>query len=232
MHKFILHNWSACAVADYDEAAKLSVAASIPKNLQRRLSPLARVVMQAIVGCLGLNSTMPAVFSSSHGEVNRALSMLQGLQAGEALSPTAFSLSVHNAIAGLYSMAYHNQHEISVLAPCTEGIAAAFIEGLGLLQEGHSEVLLVWYDEALDAFYPTQPYRLSAPGLLALAVRISLTGPGTQFSLKLINERADSPVLEHIGQLNAWWRFLQDQRSTDLRLSNTRHSWQWCKQCA
>ena len=60
------------------------------------------------------------------------------MQKGEEVSPTAFSLSVHNAIAGLFSIAYGCHQEITVIAPGQDGIAPAFIEALGLLQEHHS----------------------------------------------------------------------------------------------
>ena len=56
--------------------------------------------------------------------------MLQTIQSGEELSPTAFSLSVHSAIAGLFSIAYGNNQEISVIAPGLEGIAPAFVEAV------------------------------------------------------------------------------------------------------
>ena len=75
---------------------------AVPKLLQRRLSPLAKAVFNVIEQCVQQGEAPPAVFSSAHGEIAKSLQMLENLQSGEELSPTAFSLSVHNAIAGLY----------------------------------------------------------------------------------------------------------------------------------
>ena len=57
--------------------------------------------------------------------------MMEMIEAGEEISPTAFSLSVHNAIAGLFSMARRNNTQSTVVAPGEEGMAPAFIEALG-----------------------------------------------------------------------------------------------------
>ena len=98
----------------------------VPKLLNRRLSPLAKAVFNVAESCLTDGNKLPVVFSSAHGEICKSLIMLQTIQAGEELSPTAFSLSVHNAIAGLFSIAFSNTQEITVLAPGQEGIAPAF----------------------------------------------------------------------------------------------------------
>jgi len=47
-------------------------------------------------------STAMPVFSSSHGEICKSLAMLKAIQAGDEVSPAAFSLSAHNPIADFY----------------------------------------------------------------------------------------------------------------------------------
>jgi hypothetical protein len=157
---FVLRDWSAWApgmngIDDWKDwyagqrsiqQDKAVVSDSVPKMLQRRLSPLARAVFNASDKCLEPGKPLPTVFSSAHGEVCKSLEMLKTIQAGEEISPTAFSLSVHNAIAGLFSIAYANSLESTVIAPGLEGIAPAFIEALGILQEQSAdEVLLILY---------------------------------------------------------------------------------------
>jgi hypothetical protein len=232
---FIVKSWNAWAPGisgseawqqrhDFNADQKADVPAGVPKMLQRRLSPLARAVFNAAGDCNG--KSMPVVFSSSHGEVNKSLEMLKSLQQGEELSPTAFSLSVHNAISGLFSMAYDNHQEISVLAPGQEGIAPAFIEALGLLQEQHEEVLMVLYDEPLSDFYPSGPFALNGPTVCALALTISLSGTGLRLQFNRSTERRDDG--EHAVQIFSFIQFLANDDKS-LALGNHRHSWEWRK---
>lgn len=198
----------------------------VPKNLARRFSPLARAVLNVGGACAGTDCSMPVVFSTAHAESNSSLAMLKDLQRGEELSPTAFSLSVHNAIAGLFSMAMGNHAEITVLAPGEDGIAPAFIEALGLLQEGHPEVLVVFYDEPLSDFFPTEPFKLNTQETCALALKLALAGEGMRLGLsRTATLRNDG---EHAAQLLMFWDFLNSDAET-LILGNRRLGWQWQK---
>lgn len=198
----------------------------VPKTLQRRLTPLAKAVFNVSELCVGRGITPPVVFSSAHGEICKSLAMLKTIQAGEELSPTAFSLSVHNAIAGLFSIAYGNTQEITVLAPGQEGIAPAFIEALGMLHEGAGEVLMLLYDEPIADFYPIAPFNLNTSSPCVLALRIALTGDGLPLQfLRSPQPRDDG---EHPVQLLNFLKFLlAGERS--LSLGNQGHSWTWCK---
>jgi hypothetical protein len=203
-----------------------AIPATVPKILQRRLSPLARAVFNAADGCFDGDKILPIVFSSAHGETNKSLEMLKGIQKGEEVSPTAFSLSVHNAISGLFSIAYANHQEITVIAPGQDGIASAFIEALGLLQEHSVEVLIVLYDEPLADFYPSLPFALSAPATCALALRLSLTGDG--LPMRFCRSSAQRDDGEHALQIFSFLKFLVSD-DTSLALGNHRHSWEWYK---
>jgi len=206
---------------------KAAVPMTVPKILQRRLSPLARAVFNAADACIGNDKALPIVFSSAHGEVNKSLEMLKSMQKGEDVSPTAFSLSVHNAISGLFSMAYGNHQEITVIAPGQDGIAPAFIEALGILQEHHAdEVLIVLYDEPLSDFYPSLPFALNAPAMCALALKISLTGSGLPLRFNRLSAHRDDG--EHALQIFSFLKFLVADDKT-LALGNHRHSWEWHK---
>ena len=205
---------------------KAAVPDSVPKMLQRRLSPLAKAVFNSADKCIVTGEQIPAVFSSANGEICKSLEMLKALQAGDDISPAAFSLSVHNAIAGLLSMVYANQQEITVIAPGQEGIAPAFIEGLGLLQEGADAVLLILYDEPIPDFYPASPFNFNADKSYALTLRIALTGAGLPMQLSRSSMTRDDG--EHPIQLLAFLMFLVAEDKS-LRLGNREHSWQWQK---
>ena len=208
------------------QANPLSTPSFVPKMLQRRLSPLAKAVFHVADLCLDNDQPIPAVFSSAHGEIGKSLEMLKLIQAGQELSPTAFSLSVHNAIAGLFSIAFNNMREITVLAPGQEGIAPAFIEAIGLLHEGADEVLLMLYDEPISDFYPTAPYKLNSAAPCVLGLRIGLKGKGMSLNLSRSSQSRDDG--EHPVQLGALINFLLVGYQS-LVLGNQGHSWTWQK---
>ncbi|MGZ5009775.1 MAG: beta-ketoacyl synthase chain length factor [Methylobacter sp.] len=239
--EFVVRSWSAWAPGlnshedwqkwhdhqAFVQAEKAAIPVKVPKILQRRLSLLARAVFHAADDCIDSDKPLPIIFSSAHGEVNKSLEMLQSMQKGEDVSPTAFSLSVHNAISGLFSMAYGCHQEITVIAPGQDGIAPAFIEALGLLQERHTdEVLIILYDEPLSDFYPSLPFVLNAPAVCALALKISLTGSGLALQLNRSSAHRDDG--EHALQIFSFIKFLVTDKKT-LALGNHRHSWEWHK---
>lgn len=227
--EFIIQKWSVWPPIDkeVDEQSILQERlATLPRLLKRRLSPLARIVFSAAIPCLGDNKQMPSVFSSTHGELAKSFAMMEMIEAGEDISPTAFSLSVHNAIAGLFSIAFKNNTESTVVAPGEEGIAAAFIEAAGLLQQGAEQVLIVLYDEPLLGFYPTTPFKLSVESSRAVALTLSKTGQGmvVRFSSQQsVGDQGEQPL-----QIPLLIQFLA-HKQTQLQIQNARHSWCWEK---
>lgn len=198
----------------------------VPKMLQRRLTRLARAVFNVADQCVESGKSVPVVFSSAHGEICKSLDLLKTIQAGHELSPAAFSLSVHNAIAGLFSIAYGNNQEITVIAPGQEGIAPAFIEALGILHEGADEVLVILYDEPIADFYPIAPFNLNTSFPCVLALRIALSGNGLPLSFCRCAQPRDDG--EHPVQLLAFLRFLLAEERL-ISLGNQSHSWTWQK---
>lgn len=228
MHQdFIVRKWSVWPPPEPGDLTQAELLSSIPKMLKRRLSPLARIIFSAVSQCLeNDNQQMPIVFSSTHGELARSFKMMEKIEAGEEISPTSFSLSVHNAIAGLFSMVYQNKRQSTVVAPGEEGIAAAFIEALGLLQEGEQEVLIVLYDEPLVDFYPSEPFQLSAADSYAVALCIS--GAGTGISLRFSNLQETGDDGEQPLQVPLLIKFLAGSEEK-LIVHTPRHSWCWEK---
>jgi Beta-ketoacyl synthase, N-terminal domain len=218
--------WPPLALSNEQELVKMqgNLLAFVPNNLKRRLSPLAKTVFCAVSQCDSISSCIPVVFSSTHGELAKSLDMIKLLEAGEDISPTAFSLSVHNAIAGLFSIVYGNTSEVTVLAPGEDGIASAFLEALGILQEGEPDVLMVFYDEPLPEFYPSEPFQLSADSSCAVALKISKDkeGMAIQFSRgEVCGYDGEQPV-----QLPSLIQFLSGTCS-QLQIKTPRQSWHW-----
>jgi hypothetical protein len=123
--------------------------AAMPAMLRRRAGFLGRMALEVAYECLGQDAGVPTVFCSRHGEVARAVGLLGDLARGEPLSPTAFGLAVHNASAGLFSIARADRANHVALAAGPATLEHAVIEACGLLADGAPMVLLVACDAPL-----------------------------------------------------------------------------------
>ncbi len=156
----------------------------LPMMQRRRLSPLAKAAIAAAWPCGESFVNQPAVFCSIHGESQNYFELLTDLATAQEISPTRFSLSVHNAIAGLYSQFRGTSSPYIALAGGTESLFAAFLEAAGLILEGPSQrVLVVWYEQALPAVY--RNHARGPDRTIALAMRLSAESPnGTRLRLR------------------------------------------------
>jgi hypothetical protein len=78
---------------------------------------------------------------------------MSDLAGNVALSPTSFGLSVHNAAAGLFSIARGDHANHVALAAGPSSVEHAVIEACGLLADGAPMALLVVYDCPLPTVY-------------------------------------------------------------------------------
>ena len=171
--------WLAAQPAALPAGALPSVS-FLPAMQRRRLGALGRMLFHVAWPLAEGQPAMPLVFVSRHGETPRTLAVLQALAADEPLSPTQFSLSVHNAIIGQWSILRADTSEMTALAGEGDGLEHGVLEALSLLAEGASSVLLVVAEEA-----PPHLYRCfidDVPCAYALALRLV---PGRDWQLQL-----------------------------------------------
>jgi hypothetical protein len=130
--------------------------AAMPAMLRRRASLPGKMALNAAYSAISTapdKTDIPVVFCSRHGECGRSAELLIDLAQNLPLSPTAFSLSVHNATGGLFSIARHDHANSLALAAGHSTIEHAAIEACSLLADGASAVLLVASDGPLpEAF--------------------------------------------------------------------------------
>ncbi|WP_226935348.1 beta-ketoacyl synthase chain length factor [Janthinobacterium sp. GW458P] len=119
--------------------------------LRRRAGQLGKMALEVAYACLAGQRDVPLVFSSRHGEVARAVELLSALAQGEPLSPTAFGMAVHNASAGLFSIARADTANQLAIAAGAASLEAAVIEACALLADGAPQVLLVLAECPLPA---------------------------------------------------------------------------------
>lgn len=193
----------------------------LPAMQRRRLSRLARMAMSVAWPLAAEGEQLPMVFASRHGETPRTLALLQDLARGEPLSPTQFSLSVHNAIIGQWSILRGDTSEMTALAAEGDGLEHAALEAAGMLAEGASAVLLVVTEECPPDIY--RPWVEDVPFPYAVALRLA---PGDQWQLKLspeAPEQAPEPWPHALGLLQA---LLNDLPHRQHQWKSRKWTWQ------
>ncbi len=177
-----------------DEAPDVSF---LPAMQRRRLGRLARMAFAVGWPLAQGHARLPLVFVSRHGETPRTFEILCDVAANEPLSPTQFSLSVHNAVIGLWSILRGETSEMTALAAAGDGLEHGVFEAAALLAEGAPAVLVIVTEEQ-----PPQPYCDWIHDVpFPYAVGLLLT-PGTDWQLSLKPGSETSPRTEWPHALN------------------------------
>ncbi|HTO71125.1 MAG TPA: beta-ketoacyl synthase chain length factor [Myxococcota bacterium] len=188
----------------------------LPAMLRRRCTPLTRTMLSAAFGCAEPDelARLRTVFASRHGSINESIGLLLNVVRREKLSPATFSHTVHNAQAGLFSIAAGNRAASSSLAGQEDTWTAAFLEALVFLERDPREpVLVVVGDVPLaDTFAPLVD-EAAVPYAFAAQVGAAGTGPGVSLELGAADPaRARAPWPPALEFLR-WW--LSDEESLE-----------------
>jgi hypothetical protein len=135
------------------QVAHVPALSEMPAMMRRRVDRLGRLACQVAYWCQPSAGSGPLVFASRYGDAHRSLALLGDLVAQQQLSPAGFALSVHNAVAALYSIARGDLQHAVVVAAGQGTVRAALTEAVGLLTDGAQEVLVVFYEAPLPATY-------------------------------------------------------------------------------
>lgn len=209
--------WHAAPRLVRDEGQQPDVS-FLPAMQRRRLSRLARMAFHVSWPLAETHPQLPMVFVSRHGETPRTLAILGDLARDEPLSPTQFSLSVHNAIIGLWSIQRGDTSEMTALAGEGDGLEQGLLEAATLLGEGAPAVLLVVAEETPPALYA--PFIDDVPFSYALALLLT---PGDTCQLSL---RAGSgPRSEWPHALNLVRALCSGQTSLTHHWKNRQWNW-------
>ena len=147
--------------------------AFVEPMVRRRLSRVARGFFHCAQR-LAPSGEVRVVFASRHGEAHHSWTLLQDLAAGRELSPNLFSLSVHHAVPGLWSILKGNRAPVTALAAGAETFGWGLVEAAGALAaEPGSDVLYVYADDQLPQPWAAQ---CPQPGLHAVALLLGREG--------------------------------------------------------
>lgn len=207
--QFDIRAWAACAPAlltsadwqAWSQAPWLPTGADLPAlapmaaMLRRRVNAIGRAALHpayalAVPDATPAAGATPAVYASRHGDSQRAYDMLCELAADQPLSPTAFGLSVHNAIGALFSIDRGDASNIQAMAGGRDTVETAIVEACGLLADGADEVLVVCYEAPLPD--PYIPFTDEPQCLFGWAWRIGAPGTGdATYSLDIVGANAN-----------------------------------------
>jgi len=128
----------------------------IEPMVRRRLSTLSRVALKVAHDCAADRPNVRIVFASRHGELRRTTDILRNISAGEPVSPTSFSLSVLNAMTGVFGISRGDRTAASALSAGAETLGYALLEAHAqYATDTSTPVLLVYADEPADPAYGT-----------------------------------------------------------------------------
>lgn len=181
---FNILGWKAWSAEQADTQPDVSV---IPAMLRRRLSAVGRAALSVIIPMIETHGVMPLVYVSRHGDLSRTLGILKDMACSEPPSPAAFSLSVHNAIAGLFSIHQGMTTNITAISGGSCELVPALLETLGLCHNQAGPVLCVFCDAPVPDIYQTHSPFPQQAYALALVVEA-----GSDWQLTLL----DSAVTE------------------------------------
>jgi hypothetical protein len=168
--------WARATDLGISEASTGSIV--VPMMLRRRSTALGQKMLASALACGETALTGRYVLASRHGEFSHALSILKSLAARELPSPAEFSMSVHNALAGLLSIHLGNTRGHTALAAGLDTFGFGFIEAAAHLVEQPSEpVLLLFGDEPLPGEYNVfGGDDVDLPLVVALALQVPAAG--------------------------------------------------------
>ncbi len=238
---FTIEDWAAYAPGLHDHAAWLAwsnearipeggdvpALAEMPAMQRRRLERVGRIALQAAYWCQTAEvADIPLVFASRHGDIQRTYEMLEVLTRKEALSPTHFGLSIHNAIVAQYSIARQLKQNYLAVAAGKSTAESAVFEALGLLHEGADEVMIVMYDGLLPESYREFQDESSAEYAWAWRLKKAKHEAGA-FSLRILNDEVNAA--EDKSELPHGLDVLRFMLSGDktLRFHDGSRNWCW-----
>jgi len=201
----------AFAAGEREDPPTPPVGRGLDRMNRRRAGRLGRAVADSAAEAMeqaGADpATVPSIVGSSIGEVSTLIGLLENMwRSDEPMSPAAFTVSVHNAASGLLSISSKNAGFATSLAADEDTPGAALMEGLGLVLDRGTPVLVVCSDETspdclvdqtiawdlLAAAVVLAPLETSAAPLARL--RLGLGGGGTLPGAEL------SPLVAHNPQ--------------------------------
>jgi hypothetical protein len=143
----------ACEETSFTAHEETAPVKAMPPMLRRRAHPLGRAALEVLYAPTLDYADQPVIFCSRHGEIDRSLAIQYELAAEGRVSPQEFSMSVHNAISGLFLIAKKSRAPVVALASENRLALSGMTEALIQLADGASSVILLFCDAPLPTLF-------------------------------------------------------------------------------
>lgn len=217
-------HWSSWSLAAIPEVG------FIEPMVRRRLSRLSKVALKVAHDCTEERPDVRMVFASRHGELRRTTEILDAIAAVESVSPTAFSLSVLNAMSGIFGIARKDRAPANAISAGAETLGYALVEAYAQYASDASvPVLLVYADEPADSVYGRVEDEVSVCAiaiLLDAATARGRLGCRVEDSIEAtMGQASDTSVFANQG--DALLHCLEHRTGTAWRRNATLWQWSW-----
>ncbi|MDR0440927.1 MAG: beta-ketoacyl synthase chain length factor [Candidatus Accumulibacter sp.] len=182
--------WARDGVDARREAAPLALR-EIPPLLRRRADRMGRAALHALTRPELPYAGQTVVMCSRLGEIGRSFCLQKELASEGAVSPQQFSMSVHNAIGGLFMMAKKARAPLTTLAAGDEGALAGLQEAAIQLADGAKAVWLLFCEEPLPEEY--RPFVTSQKNATDHYAFVLELATGDEFRLTTEERAAPNP---------------------------------------
>jgi Beta-ketoacyl synthase, N-terminal domain len=192
----------------------------LPSLLRRRLDRFGRMALYTAWPCVEGIGTVQHIFASRHGSLNRTVELLTALANEETLSPTQFTLSVHNSVAGLFAIGRGDRSAATAMAAGPDTLGLSILEGANMIAEGSKYVLVTYADDSVPEIYRKH---ITGRARLPFTVSLLLTSaPESALCCRL--EHQAKPLAKSQSTESALIRFLL--KDVSQVVLGTHQTWQ------
>ncbi len=201
----------------------------IPAMKRRRMSFLTKMAFHsALKSASSSEKDLNLVFASQHGELQRTVKILKSLAQSGEVSPTDFSMSVHNTAVGLYSILTKNHAPATSVAAGDDSFGFGLMESVNLLYRyPQKSTLFVYFDDSLPeplAHLPRQQNRRVSIALLLKNSEENTTS--FRVSPRDIHEAGESSA--SLTMAESFLQFFLGQNVIS-QYQTRRYLWEWRK---
>ncbi|MCF6767502.1 beta-ketoacyl synthase chain length factor [Thiotrichales bacterium 19S11-10] len=209
----------------------------IPSQIRRRLSCASKLALSVAITLTERNSEIIEnldyiAFGSQHGELDHTVSILDAVSEKEELSPMKFSLAVHNAAVGLYTIIQKCQLPASSIAANTDTFYMTVLDALMALKESNLQnALIVVFDQAVPDCYEPLSVLYNNPNALGLLVSFDHQDKAPNLRLKIDPHEAINNIKNsQLTPSEAFYQWYQQNQLTPTKAllqSSCKFQWQW-----
>lgn len=193
-----------------------------PAILRRRVTSIGRQALN-VAWQLPQAANARLILSSHHGEFSRTLSLLESATNQTELSPADFTLSVHNALIGLLSIAHNNRQGHTAISAGPDSFCFGLVEAIACLKENPEEpVVLIHFDEPLPGSFA----EFNRPNDQPVALALALTSTGKNELIEVDFETMQGAIKTPPSHAQDFINFLTSN-ATEAVSTNADRQWRW-----